>query len=310
MRRVLVSGGSGFIGRHCLAPLNKLGFDVHAIHNTSSKDLNQHVTWHQVDLLDPTQAARIIDAVRPSHLLHLAWSFGAGGADAAPKGTSPFGYRWTVATLDLIRHFAEAGGQRLVTVGSSFEYDWGGDGICIENKTPRIPSTYYGTCKNALADLIGGYSDHMGFSSAWARLFFLYGPYEPPARLVPSVVCSLLRSKPALCSHGNQIRDYLYVQDAADALAFILDSEVTGPINVGSQQPTMLKTIINQIGERIGRSDLIRLGALQARPNEAPQVLADTTILSQRVGWSPRYDLDEGLDATIAWWRENIGSVN
>lgn len=308
MRRVLLTGASGFIGRHCISPLILQNFKVHCAHRTGEILPESGAVWHRVDLLKPDHVQRLIDEVAPTHLLHLAWSFGAGGVDAAPKGSCPNGYRWTMASLEMIRRFAEAGGERIVTAGSSFEYDWSGDGVCREHQTPRIATTYYGACKNALGDLVTGFADHMGISSAWARVFFLYGPHEPAARLVPSVIASLLRSEPALCSHGNQIRDYLFVQDVADALVALLAGDVRGPVNIGSQEPIALKQIVTGIGERIGRPDLIRLGALKARANDVPQVLADTTRLNREVGWRPRYDLCAGLDATIGWWRTRIGS--
>lgn len=307
MRRVLLTGASGFIGRHCVAPLSARGFEVHAVCNRGPAKEVAGAVWHCADLLEPGRAEALIDEIAPTHLLHLAWSFGAGGADPAPKGSCPLGYRWTIATLDMIRHFHARGGKRLVAAGTSFEYDWG-DGLCNERTTPRVPTTFYGTCKNALGELIGGFSDHAGLSSAWARVFFLYGPFEPAARLVPSVIGKLLAGEPALCSHGNQVRDYLYIADVAEALSAILDSDVSGPVNIGSQQQVALKEIIGRIGDRLGRPDLIRLGAVPARANDAPLVLADTARLTREVGWRPRYDLDAGLDATIAWWRDHLGA--
>src|SRR5207245_614301 len=83
-------------------------------------------------------------------------------------------------------------------------------------------------CKLALASLLEAYAGQTGLSQAWARIFFLYGPREHPKRLVSSVIRSLLRGERARCSHGQQIRDYLHVEDAAGALVALLESEVTG----------------------------------------------------------------------------------
>src|SRR5204862_6165408 len=103
-----------------------------------------------------------------------------------------------------------------------------------------------------------------GVSTAWGRLFSVYGPHEHPKRLVPSVIRSLLAGEPAACSHGTQIRDYLFAQDAADALITLLESDITGPLNLASGQPIALRDIVQCLGTLLGRPDLIRLGAIPA----------------------------------------------
>jgi len=302
MKQVLLTGATGFIGRHCIAPLRARGYEVHAISSRSTSHDVPDVIWHRADLHNFSQMSECVDRLAATHLVHLAWSVGQGGADGAKKGDCPEGYRWTLATLNLVRRFVEAGGRRALIAGSSFEYDWTG-GVCAELTTPRRPTSYYGTCKSALFDLLSGYAESVDLSMAWARIFFLFGPYEPPARLIASVIRSLLRNEPALCSQGTQIRDYMYVEDVADALAAILDSDVRGPVNVGSQQPIALRDLIAQAADRIGRRDLVRLGALPTRPTDAPLVLADTTRLRTEVGWQPGIGVAEGLDRTVAWWK-------
>jgi nucleoside-diphosphate-sugar epimerase len=307
MKRVLVTGASGFVGRHCLVPLRAAGYDVHAIASKRGAVDVPGVTWHAADLHDAAQMSALVDKLAASHLVHLAWSFGPGGSDSAAKGECPDGYRWVLATLNLVRRFTQAGGRRAVLAGTSFEYDWA-DGLCTEATTLRRPTSYYGTCKNALFELLTGYADAVGLSMAWSRIFFLYGPHEPPARLIASVVRSLLRGEPALCSQGTQVRDYLYVEDVAEAMVAILNSDVRGAINIGSQQPIALRDLIGQAAERLGRPDLLRLGALPTRPTDAPLVLADTGRLRAEVGWAPRFGHAEGLDRTIAWWRAQMAA--
>jgi nucleoside-diphosphate-sugar epimerase len=306
MKRVLVTGASGFIGRHCLAPLCAAGYDVHAIAFKHSPIVVPGVKWHVVDLHDAARQATLVDKIAASHLVHLAWSFGPNW-DSAAKGECPGGYRWVQATLNLLRGFTEAGGRRAVLAGTCFEYDWS-EGLCSECSTLRRPTTYYGTCKNALFELLTGYADAVGLSLAWSRIFFLYGPHEPPARLVASVIRSLLRGEPSLCSQGTQVRDYLYVEDVAEAHVAILNSDVRGAVNIGSQQPIELRDLAGKTAERVGRPDLLRLGALPTRPGDAHLVLADTTRLRTDVGWAPRFSHAEGLDRTIAWWRRQMAA--
>jgi nucleoside-diphosphate-sugar epimerase len=149
------------------------------------------------------------------------------------------------------------------------------------------------------------YAQTHNMSSAWPRVFFLYGPNEHPDRLVSSVIRALLLDKEARCSHGKQIRDYLFVQDVADAIGSLLDSDVEGAVNIGSGQPIVLKDIVITLGRMLDRPDLIKLGAIPSRSNDAPLVIADVGHLSTALPWRPRYSLEEGLRQTIAWWRDH-----
>jgi nucleoside-diphosphate-sugar epimerase len=309
-RRVILTGASGFIGRHCVAPLCARGFEIHGVTSQEVAPDIAGVTWHHLSLHDTPSVERLCQRIGATHLLHLGWSFGPGGADGAPKGSCPGHFQWTQTSMQLVRGFREAGGRRAVCAGSSQEYDWT-SGVCAEFTTARKPSNYYGVCKNALFELLTGYADHVALSLAWARIFFVYGPHEPPSRLLPSVIRSVLRGAPALCSHGSQVRDYLYVTDVADALVATLESDIQGPINIGSQQPIALRDLVSGAAERLGGGHLVRFGAVPARTTDVPLLVANTTRLQAEVGWSPRVSLADGLDRTVEFWREQLaGDTN
>jgi nucleoside-diphosphate-sugar epimerase len=143
-------------------------------------------------------------------------------------------------------------------------------------------------------------------SYAWPRVFFLYGPNEHPDRLVSSVIRSVLQGQEARCSHGRQIRDYLHVQDVADAIVSVVDSSVEGPINIGSGTAVTLQEMILTIGRALGREDLLKLGAIPSRANDAPLVVADVGRLLNEIKWQPRFSMEDGLRHTIEWWRKNL----
>lgn len=301
---VLVTGASGFIGHHCLEALAKGGAEVHAVARRETGSEAPNVRWHRVDLLEPGAIARLLTASRPTHLLHFAWHVVPGlwatsGADQ--------NLRWVESSLELLSRFAECGGKRLVMAGSCTEYDWNA-GQCSEFETATTPATFYGKCKDGLRRLLMHYSDETSLSSAWGRIFFVYGPREHPSRLVSSVARALLRDEPALCTHGVQVRDYLHVQDVADAFVALLGSEVRGPVNIGSGVPVQLKEIVFKIGDILQKRHLIQLGAVEPRTEESPVVFAEVTRLRDEVGWRPRHDLDSGLRQTVDWWREFLRS--
>jgi nucleoside-diphosphate-sugar epimerase len=301
MKRVLLTGATGFIGHGCIPLLLKLGYEVNAVTSRPLKNELLTVKWHQVDLLDFKQIPELLSSVKPTHLLHLAWYLVPGKLMSSSSN-----FLWVQASLELLRQFSEHGGTRAVFAGSSYEYDWN-YGYCSESLTPKNPGNFYGLCKNSLQSMLNGYSTLAMLSSAWARIFFLYGPNEHPDRLVSSVICSLLRDEPARCSHGMQVRDYLHVYDVADALVSLLESEVQGPINIASGYPIALREIVMTIGRKLNRESLVQLGAIGARANDTPLVVGDIQRLSSELGWRPRYRLDQGLEQTIGWWRTHLG---
>lgn len=297
MKRVLITGATGFIGRHCLPFLVVHGYEVHAVSSRAMDGKSPNVYWHQADVLDAGKISALVTEVQATHLLHFAWY-----AKPGEYWNSLENIRWVEGSLHLLRVFHINGGKRVVMAGTCAEYDWR-YGYCSEHVTPLVPSTLYGTCKNSLQHLLKEFSRVSGISSAWGRIFFLYGPHENPNRLVSSVICALLKGEPARCSYGNQIRDFLHVEDVASAFVALLESDVMGPVNIASGQPVALKNVICKIADKLGRRDLVQLGALPAQDNDPRVLIADVGQLSEKVRWQPKFDLDMGLEQTITWWK-------
>jgi nucleoside-diphosphate-sugar epimerase len=301
MKSVLLTGATGFIGQHCLAPLLERGYEVHAVSSNPGKSPSTPgIIWHQANLLERGSGEALVAEIKPTHLLHLAWYVEPGKLIA-----SPLNYAWVVASLELFRAFVAQKGERAVCSGSGYEYDWD-YGYCSERLTPTAPNTAYGACKHALHAMAQEIVRGTATSLAWGRIFFLYGPRENPQRLAPSVILSLLRREPARCSHGRQIRDYMHVQDVADGLVALLDSKVEGAVNVSSGAATTIRELVLTIGSILGRSELLQLGAIPARSNDAPLVIGVNARLVGETGWNPKFDLESGLRQTIAWWTEEL----
>ena len=297
MKRVLVTGSSGFIGRHCLPFLLERGYELHGVVSENGLQLDiPGVEWHVADLLNPIRAQSLIEGVEPTHLLHFAWYAKPGEYWASLENL-----RWLQAGLDILEVFKRCGGQRVLMAGTCAEYDWR-YGYCSEHITPLNPATLYGLCKKSLYEILMLFARQEGLSASWGRIFFLYGSNEYPSRLIPSVVNSLLAGKPALCTIGNQIRDFMHVGDVASAFSALLDSEVVGAVNIASGEPVTIKNIILRIAEKLDRYDLVQFGAIPTPKAEPPLLLADVNRLKNELGWMPSVSLDAGLDKTIDWW--------
>jgi nucleoside-diphosphate-sugar epimerase len=303
MSRVLVTGATGFIGRAAVRALKLTGFEVHGVARTPKDEVEVDV-WHTADLLDPSSIGSLTNKASATHLLHAAWTAVHGKFWADPANLA-----WTRATCELVEAFTEAGGERVVMVGSCAQYDWnataiGPSGVAVESATPRRPASLYGSAKQATSELLEAWSREVGLSYATALLFFPYGPYDQPRRLVPSVTQTLLAGEEAKVSAGTQIRDFIHVEDCGSALAAIVSGEVAGAVNIGSGRGSSVAEVATAVARILDREELLHIGALAAGGEApAPKVVADVARLRHEVGFAPRYDLQAGLRDTIEWWR-------
>jgi len=307
-KRVLVTGAGGFIGRHSLEPLRAAGYNVHAVFSNEPNHAKEiaGVKAHRADLLDPAAIDSLIQAVRPTHLLHFAWI-----ATPGHYWNSAENYRWLEASQHLLRSFKEGGGIRAVMAGSCAEYDWSRVDICHERTSPLADASgaavgVYAKCKIAMQRALEEFGRAHDLSSAWGRLFFQFGPGEHPQRLVASVIIDLLSGREALCSHGRQIRSFLHAADVGRAFAAGLDSGIEGPVNIGSGERISIAELLGRIARTIGRPDLLKLGARRALPSEPDVLLPDIARLRGEVGWTPRLTLDQGIADAIDWWRDRL----
>jgi nucleoside-diphosphate-sugar epimerase len=306
-RRVLVTGASGFVGHAAVPALLDRGFEVHGTCRKQPVD-GLAGQWHVCDLLDPATPRRLVDEVGPSHLLGLAWC-----TDHGRFWSDPTNLDWARATLALARAFVDAGGRRAVMAGSCTQYTWdesvlGSSGVLTEAATPRRATHLYGRAKQATTDLLEVWSAGVGLSYATGLLFFPYGPFEHPDRLVPSVTRQLLAGRPAETTAGAQVRDFVQVRDVGAALAALVDSDVSSSVNVGSGRGHSVAEVATTVARTLGREDLLRLGALPTRRDEPRAVVADVRRLEHEVGFVPSIDLESGVRDTVEWWRRSSES--
>jgi nucleoside-diphosphate-sugar epimerase len=301
MTRALVTGATGFVGRNALGPLAERGFEVHAVTSREPPaELEGLAVWHRADLLNPAAAEAVIEEARPTHLLHLAWYVEHGDYWGSLENV-----RWVEASLLLLRRFAAASGRRAVVAGTCAEYDWSRSPLS-EAESPLVPATLYGAAKRGLHVVAAALAARVGFELAWGRIFFTYGPYEDERRLVASLAHALARGKPAPSSHGRQVRDFLHVEDVADAFAALVAADVTGAVNVAAGTSVSIREVAELLGKLSGSPELLDLGALPPRPGDPDELSADVCRLRDEVGWRPSWSLEDGLRETLKWWRQRI----
>lgn len=286
---VLVTGATGLIGRQLPAPLSALGFKVIATSRRGGGDLVA------MDCLDPSSVGAVMERLRPSHLIHLAWHDGA-----KDRWSSSANLDWVGASLALLSAFARSGGRRAVMVGSCAEYDWSqaASGPLREDAALR-PSTLYGAAKVATGTAALAGAGALGVSLAWARPFFCYGPGEPEGRLFGDLIKGIAAGRTVECTDGLQRRDFLQTEDLARALAELLASPVEGAVNVASGNAVPVRDVIMALARDLGHPERVNLGA-RARPaGDPPLIEADVTRLTTEVGFRPMHDLGSGVRATL-----------
>jgi nucleoside-diphosphate-sugar epimerase len=288
----MLTGATGFLGRHALVALAQTGHEVHAVARRRGPALNG-VIWHETDLL---AGCEVVGEVEPEILIHLAWY-----AEHGKYWSSVENVRWVEASLALLRAFAAAGGRRVVMAGTCAEYEWSRE--VYPEDAPRRPATLYGAAKHGLHTVAAALAEQAGLSLAWGRLFFMYGPGEPPGRFVPSVVRALLRAEPAPMTSGTQRRDFLHVADAGAAFAALANGTLEGAVNLASGEGVLLRDLANLIAQRAGGVDLLRVGALPDRDGDPASLLADVGRMRDELGFRPQIELGDGLDETVEFWR-------
>jgi nucleoside-diphosphate-sugar epimerase len=271
------------------------------------------VAIHAIDLMRAgDEAAEFVARLRPTHLLLCGWT-----TQPDLYWQDPDNWLWVEVTRRLAYAFFGAGGRRAVLVGSCAEYPWSDPEIVRapirEDAGWGEPETPYGRAKLAAWSCLRDMAP-AGASAAEGRLFFPLGPGpgEDPRRFLPSLLRALIAGKPAPFGPGDQLRDVVDVRDAGAALAALLDSDVAGPVNIGSGQSVSLGSIAELAGEIVGQRALLRRGALPRRPGEPAALVADIGRLSNEVAFSPRFKLCDTVADAAGYWRQRMqleGSV-
>jgi UDP-glucose 4-epimerase len=302
MKKVLVTGGRGFVGRHILNELVTLGFDVHAIasHSDISEDLIAlPVTWHVCDLMKPEAAEALVKQVGPSHMIHAAWV-----TDHGDYWNSRQNLDWLATTAALLKAFAEVGGARYVGIGTCAEYEWTSS-TYDEELTPELPATYYGNIKLEAHRVAMKTAEFLGFSAATGRIFFAYGPHENPKRILPYTCQKLALGEPVKISNGALVRDFLHVKDVGAGFATLLNSDLRGAVNIASGVPQALSELVDTVAKIANRPDLIDVNTQPSGSSEPLKLVAKIDRISS-TGWQPRIQIEQGLRETYEWWHNQV----
>lgn len=277
-RVVLVTGSGGFVGRPVVGLLKAGGFQVVELPHR----------WRSADeLRGSTQGV--------TDCIHLGWYAVPGNYLVSVEEN----LRSFHASLDLLGALGAGGCRSVVVAGTSAEY--APSGRALREDSPIGPWSVYGAMKAGARLVAMSSAVPPTLGVAWGRLFNVVGPGEHPDRVVPSAARALLAGEPMALSLGEQIRDYIDVADAAGALVHLCDRRETGDFNISTGVGTSIRDFLTGLGDRLGRTDLLRFGdRLPAGNDVEVSVGANERLVGS--GWVRQHSLDATLDRIATYW--------
>lgn len=288
--RTLITGGLGFIGSALARRFAAAGDEVLVL-DKATDDLRRlgefadKVQTANAELTEPASWRPVLAEFQPDRVFHLAWYAEPGKylTDAEQN------LAHLHAGAQFVREVLAQRPRQFVCAGTCFEYDTSGGEPLTEDVTPERPQHIYSACKLALKNVALQLARDAGIPLAWARVFYLHGPYEHPKRLVPFVRSKIEAGEPVeLRSHGLQVRDYLHVDDVAAGFDAAAGLAEPGVVNIASGEGVTVRELTRRIAAEFGREELLSF-APDDTPLPEPMVVIGDSSKLRALGWTPKH---------------------
>jgi nucleoside-diphosphate-sugar epimerase len=306
-RRVLVTGGSGFIGSHLVHRLLAGGAEVsvmvrygNVMKNERLRDCWKDILVVEADLRNRGALEAGLGKSPPEVVFHLAAYNHVGQSFVQVEECFDVNAKGTANLLD-----ACAGAEKFIYMSTSEVYGHQTEVPFVETMCPQ-PISPYAITKYAgelycqMKQRIGGEA-----SVVVLRPFNTFGPYQSGKAIIPELIVDCLRGKTIQVTKGEQTREFNYVDNIVDGLLLAASSgKLDGVMNLAGGEEITIRDLVTKIAELTGTRSQIEIGALPYRPTEIWRMFADSSRARAAIGWEPRIRLEEGLKRTIEWFRE------
>jgi len=307
--RCLVTGASGHLGSFLTRRLVEEGAEVFAVVRPESDlwrlaDILDRITIIRADLGNISNAEASIANAGAEVVFHLAWQ----GVTSAFKNDASQITNNVVGSLKLFDIVRSAGCRVWIGVGSQAEY--GPTDDVLTEDTPARPTTAYGISKLSVGLLTRKLCELSGIRYVWLRLLATYGPMDDERHLIPSVIRKLLDGERPQLTSGEQEWDYLYVEDAGNAIyETAVQDDVEGVFNLAGGQTYTVRRILEQVRDLIDPPAPLGLGELPYPPDQPMRLAGNIDRLTTATGWRPKITLEEGLKRTVDWYKDRATKV-
>jgi len=291
--RVLVTGASGFLGRHIVCYFTGIGIDV--IAGVRRPDASE-VPAVRLDLADVASIESAIAATRVTHIINCA----AYGVEQSLQNYSDAFSVNVKGCFDLMKAAARAGASRFVQVGSCSEY--ANSDRPIPETAPPQPQNLYAVCKAVASTMVLDLGPALGLDVVVVRPFSMWGPGEHAYRLFPQILAACRARRPLALTTCEIIRDYSFVADTAAWIGRVALSADVAPgtiINIGSGKAVLLREFALSVAAYLGGVSLLEFGARPERPNEPRSWIADVTRLEHLIGPLRHTRFEDGLEQML-----------
>ncbi len=305
--KIFITGASGFVGSNLLQRLLERKKDEVAILLR-----NPGISW-RLDLIPNLSEVQIIqgsldetssykddlESFSPDIIINLAWN-GVKGVDR--NSDSQWGN--VLNFLELIKIGHKCHVKKIIGFGSQGEY--GNLNKKISESDHERPTTLYGISKLSACHLGEVIANQLGIQFVWVRLFDPYGPKDDPTWFLPYIIQELLKGESPEITKGEQLWDYIYIDDVVDAILKIIDKDkIYGIFNLGSGKSITLREIIDKVKNLINPDLDVQFGAVPYREDQIMHLEADIEKISNKIEWSPCVEIDEGLQRTVDWFKSD-----
>jgi len=312
MKRAIITGGTGFVGANLAERLVKEGYEVHLLvregyHPWRIEHVLPHLQLFKADLLDRERLTIEMKRIKPDWIFHLA-TYGAYSWQDYLEATLQTNF---IGTVNLVEASREVGFEAFINTGSSSEYG-AKDHAATEDELLE-PNSYYAVAKASSTLFCSYTARRFQIPILTLRLFSVYGPFEEPGRLIPTLIVNGMQGKFPSLAHPDIARDFIFTEDVNDAYLLMASSSNTlpsdGVYNVGTGHQTRLRDIVEMTRAIFHIEAEPVWGSMENRSWDTNIWVANNQKLC-RAGWNPLHDIRDGLLNTIEWFKQNPSLID
>lgn len=302
MKRVVISGATGTIGMALIQKFIAENIEVLVLCRENSKH-NEYIPDNPLITkcmcsLDEINSLHKYDGEKYDSFFHLAWN----GTTGEQRNDMYLQNQNVKYALDAVELAHRLGCKVFLGAGSQAEYGRV-EGKLSEN-TPTFPENGYGIAKLCAGYMTRENAHKYGMRHIWTRILSVYGPYNTPQSMVMSGIYKLLEGERPVYTKGEQIWDYMYSKDAANALFLLANGENDGVYCVGNGSARPLHEYITCIRDVVDRNADIGIGEVPYMPKQVMYLCADINKLTKDTGFVPEWSFEEGIKETVEWCRK------